>query len=150
MNPIGTGKNFPPHNPTWWDKMVSYTLVVGVIVPTISIFMNLLNRTKIIGRENIKNLPLPWILVSNHLTMMDDLFLDPLLISPKVFNGYRNIPFHAPEENNFYKKRLLAWAMRRVKSIPLIRGRGLRQEGMDRLIEAVNSGGLLHIYPEGT
>ena len=150
MNSIGTGNNFPPQHPTWWDKMVSYLLVVGFIVPTIEIFMNLLNRTRIIGRKNIKKLPLPWILMSNHLTLLDDLFLDPLLITPHVLGGYRYIPFHAPEESNFYKKRLIAWFMRRTKSIPLIRGRGPHQEGMDRLIQAVKDGSLLHIYPEGT
>lgn len=40
--------------------------------------------------------------------------------------------------------------MRQVKSIPLERGKGMNQAGMNRLIYAVNNRGILHIYPEGT
>lgn len=69
---------------------------------------------------------------------------------PNVFLGYRYLPYHAPEERNFYKKRLVGLFMKYVKSIPLIRGRGIRQEGVNRLIRAVKNGGILHIYPEGT
>ncbi len=88
--------------------------------------------------------------MSNHVTLLDDLFLDPLILFPHMFKGYRYVPYHAPEEHNFYKNALSAWFMKKVKSIPLIRGRGANQEGMNRLIKAVRDGGVLHIYPEGT
>jgi len=150
MNSIGTGKNFPPKNPSFFYKAASYLFINLCIVPSINVFMNLLNRTRIIGKRNISGLKPPWILMSNHLTLLDDLFIDPLLIFPCSYLGFKYLPYHAPEERNFYKKRLVALFMKYVKSIPLIRGRGIHQEGVNRLIMAVKDGGILHIYPEGT
>ncbi|NQT35419.1 1-acyl-sn-glycerol-3-phosphate acyltransferase [bacterium] len=150
MNDIGTGKNFPPENPCLMDRAISYSLVNFGIVPNIWLFMNILNRTRFVGKDNIAGMKAPWILMSNHVTLLDDLFIGPLIFFPKGFLGYRFIPYHAPEERNFYRKRLITWFMKNVKSIPLMRGRGIRQEGIDRIISAVKKGGILHIYPEGT
>jgi 1-acyl-sn-glycerol-3-phosphate acyltransferase len=72
------------------------------------------------------------------------------LFFPQTLKGYKYIPYHAPEENNFYKHPLISRFMRQAKSIPLIRGKGVNQEGVNRLISAVKNGGMLHIYPEGT
>ncbi|HHE47111.1 MAG TPA: 1-acyl-sn-glycerol-3-phosphate acyltransferase [Bacteroidetes bacterium] len=150
MNNIGTGKNFPRENPGLFDRALCYIMVNFTIIPTIQIFMNLLNRTRIIGRKNLAGLKPPWILMSNHLTLLDDLFIDPLIFFPKGFLGYRYIPYNVPKEKNFYKHAITFWLMRRLKSIPVIRGRGIQQEGVNRLISAVKRGGILHIYPEGT
>ncbi len=145
-----TEKYFPPSNPSWWFRTISNIIVNGLGLPSMSIFMHLLNRTRTVGRENIKNLEPPWILMSNHITLLDDLFLGPILYYPKCLKNYRYIPHHAPEQRNFYKKPLIAWFMKHTKSIPIIRGKGVFQEGVNRIIEAVKSGGILHIYPEGT
>ena len=150
MDSIGTGKNFPPENPNFIQRSVCYFLAVGVVTPAIGFFMNLLNQTRVTGRENIARLKPPYIVASNHLTLLDDLFLAPIIFSPQLFRGYDYIPYHAPEERNFYKNPLIAAFMRSMKAIPLIRGRGVYQEGMNRLIQAVKEGGVLQIYPEGT
>lgn len=150
MTSIGVGKNFPPDNPGLAFKAVTYLMVNGLVLPTISIFMNLLNRTLISGHPNIQRLKPPYILMSNHLTLLDDLFLDPLIFFPNCFKGYKYIPYHAPEENNFYKTPIVSWFMKQAKSIPLIRGRGFNQEGVRKMIQTVTNGGVLHIYPEGT
>lgn len=125
-------------------------LVAFLVFPLLQIFMRLLNRTTLVGKRNLKGLEGSWILMSNHVTLLDDLFLDALIFFPSALRGYRYIPFHAPEERNFYGVPIIAWFMRSTKSIPLMRGRGLNQEGNIRLIEAVRDRGRLHIYPEGT
>ena len=150
MGVIGTGTNFPPENPAFFHRFISYALVAGCIVPSIGVFMNILNRTRILGKEHISNAEPPFILMSNHLTLLDDLFLGPVLFFPRVMKGYAYFPFHAPEERNFYKKVLIRFFMKHVKGIPVMRGRGVYQEGVNRLISAVRAGGRLHIYPEGT
>lgn len=150
INQVGVGKHFPPEEPSLLFKMGSYLMVSVIIMPAVCAFMNLLNRTRIIGKENMAGLKPPWILASNHLTLLDDLFLEPLLLFPKSLYGYKYIPYHAPEERNFYKHKLISWFMRQSKSIPLVRGKGLHQIGMDRLIKAVGDHGILHIFPEGT
>lgn len=149
-SPVENRNYYPPEDPAFSFKLTSFLLVVGIIIPGINTFMNLMNRTKITGKENLIGLEPPWILASNHLTMLDDLFLDPLLMRPYMLKGYNYFPYHAPEETNFYKKPLMSWFMRQVKSIPLIRGNGIFQDGMNRLIDAVNDNGILHIFPEGT
>lgn len=109
-----------------------------------------MNRTTIIGKKNVVDLGRPYILMSNHVSLLDDLFLGPIIFFPRGMQGYAWMPYHAPEERNFYKVSLIAWFLRKTKSIPLIRGKGIRQEGVTRLINAVRQGGILHIYPEGT
>ncbi len=150
MTVLNSGNNFPPEKPNLIDRLISYSLVNIAILPAIWSFMYVLNQTTIVGRNNIKGLKPPWMLMSNHLTLLDDLFIGPLLFGPGTFKGYNHLPYHAPEERNFYKNRFAAWFMRRVKSIPVVRGKGIHQEGVERLIVALREGGLLQIFPEGT
>jgi monolysocardiolipin acyltransferase len=150
MAEIGTGQNFPPEQPTLLQKGLSCFLAIGLVTPALGLFMNLLNKTRIIGRENLARLRPPYIVTLNHLSLLDDLFLGPVIFFPNMLKGYRYLPYHAPEERNFYKKPIIAQFMRYAKAIPLLRGRGIYQEGVNRLINAVSEGGILQIYPEGT
>ncbi|MBM3325681.1 MAG: 1-acyl-sn-glycerol-3-phosphate acyltransferase [Calditrichaeota bacterium] len=143
-------KHFPPLSPDWGHRTISNILINGLVLPSMTVFMHFLNRTRVLGRENLSHIEPPWILMSNHITLLDDLFLGPTIFYPKCLKHYRYIPYHAPEQRNFYKKPLIAWFLRQTKSIPLIRGKGVYQEGVNKIIEAVKSGGILHIYPEGT
>ncbi len=149
-NNIGDGRNFPPINPTFFEKATSYIILCFMVVPSMFILMRILNRMRIIGKKNATKLDRPWILMSNHVTLLDDMFLGPFIFWPRGLRGYAWIPIHAPEEKNFYKVPIIAWFMRRTKSIPVMRGKGIHQEGVSRLIAAVRNGGVLHIYPEGT
>lgn len=149
-NKSGKYDHYPPENPSFGFKLVSYVLILGVLTPLIFIFMKLLNRTRVIGRENLYKVKPGWVLASNHLTMLDDLFIEPIIFFPITLRGYGYFTFHAPEATNFYKNKLMSWFMRQVKSIPLVRGKGMHQEGMKRLISALKNKGVLHIYPEGT
>jgi len=142
--------HYPPEKPSFSFKLTSYLLIIGFLTPLIQIFMRLMNRTKVTGKSNINKMQPGWVLASNHLTMLDDLFIEPIILFPKTLHGYDYFSFHAPEATNFYKNRLMSWFMRQVKSIPLVRGKGMHQEGMKRLINAVKNKGILHIYPEGT
>ncbi|MBM3328247.1 MAG: 1-acyl-sn-glycerol-3-phosphate acyltransferase [Calditrichaeota bacterium] len=150
MNDIGNGRNFPPRHPSLLFKVKSWLLINGLIYPAIHFLMRILNRTRLIGIDRIKRLDGPYFLMSNHISLLDDLFLGPIVFGPYFLRPYRYFPYHAPEERNFYKYRLISWFMRMTKSIPVLRGKGLQQEGVDRLIAAVREGGILHIYPEGT
>ncbi len=150
MSEIGCGKNFPPQHPTFRQKVISYILLAGLVVPVVQVFMHVLNRTRLIGKKNLRGLKRPWILMSNHVTLLDDLFLGPLIFFPASFSNYRAIPLHSPEERNFYKVPIVSWFMKNTRSIPILRGKGIHQEGVNRLIETLRDGGTLHIHPEGT
>lgn len=150
QNGVGTGAHYPPLNPSWHFRTTTCVMIGGIVTPGIWSFMNLFNRTLISGKANIYKMKPPYILASNHLTLLDDLFIGPLIFFPKIIQGYQYVPYHVPEERNFYKKKFIAWFMKQVKSVPLVRGQGLHQKGMNRLIEVVKAGGIVHIYPEGT
>jgi 1-acyl-sn-glycerol-3-phosphate acyltransferase len=150
MSKIGVGANFPPQRPNFWFKLITYLVITIVVVPSAALFMCVFNRTTIRGRKHLRSTGRPLILMSNHVTLLDDLWLDTITFFPKGYLGYAWIPYHSPEERNFYKVGIIAWFMRQVKSIPLQRGKGIFQEGVSRLIYAVKEGGLLRIYPEGT
>ena len=147
---IGNSKNFPPDNPSFYFKTKTYIFLGFVVFPVVNIFMRLMNRVTVFGMKHATEIERPWILMSNHVTLLDDVFLGPILLFPKALRGYAWMPYHAPEERNFYKIPAIAWIMRMTKSIPLVRGKGIHQEGVKRLIDAVRNGGVLHIYPEGT
>jgi len=142
--------HYPPENPSIWFRAISYFFIVVIVMPLIYVFMKLMNRTRVMGKENVTKLKPGWILASNHLTMIDDFLIDPIILYPACLRGYNYFPYHAPEETNYYKNRLMSWFMRQFKCIPLVRGKGIYQMGMDRLIESVINNGILHIYPEGT
>lgn len=147
---FGRGLHFPPRHPNWVHRGASYVIDNFLVLPSMAFFMNILNRTRVLGRENLRQLEPPFIIMSNHLSLLDDMFLGPFLFWPRCLYGYRYLPFHAPEERNFYKVRIVAWFMKLTKNIPVVRGKGIYQEGVERLIEAVRQGGILHIHPEGT
>lgn len=132
------------------NRTITWCLSCLLVVPACTVLMRLLNRTRIVGKHHLQRAPLPLMVVSNHVTIWDDGFVDTLIFSPRVFREYDFIPYHVPEEGNFFKGPLLSWFMRRMKSIPVRRGEGLFQPGMERVIAALREGGCVRTFPEGT
>jgi monolysocardiolipin acyltransferase len=112
--------------------------------------MKFFKRVKIIGKYHLAKANLPFLFVSNHVSLLDDAFIDPLLFMPKGFVKYKFIPYHTPEWKNFYVGPILSWIMDHAKCIPLTRGKGFFQPGVQRIIDTLKAGNCVHIYPEGT
>ena len=132
------------------NRAITWCLSCLLVVPACTVLMRVLNRTRIVGKHHLQQAPLPLMVVSNHVTIWDDGFVDTLIFSPRVFREYDFIPYHVPEAGNFFKNPLLSWFMRRMKSIPVRRGEGLFQPGMERVIAALREGGCVRTFPEGT
>jgi 1-acyl-sn-glycerol-3-phosphate acyltransferase len=132
------------------NRAVTWALSCLVVVPVFSVLMRVLNRTRIVGKHHLQRAPLPLMFVSNHVTILDDGFVDSLIFPPRLFREYDFIPHHVPEERNFFKGRLMSWFMRRMKCIPVRRGEGLFQPAMDRIIAVLRAGGCVRVFPEGT
>lgn len=133
-----------------WNRVVTWSLTCLLVVPVCAVLMRVLNRTRIVGRHHLQGARLPLVLVSNHVTIFDDGLVDTLIFPPRVFREYDFIPYHVPEERNFFKGRLMNWFMRRMKCIPVRRGEGIFQPAMDRIIAALRDGGCVRTFPEGT
>lgn len=131
-------------------RFASFWVTLFVVVTPFWIFMRLFTRTKIIGKENLNRARLPFLFVSNHVSMLDDMFIGSLLFTSRGLFEYKFMPYHTPEQSNFYTSPIMSWIMEHLKCIPLTRGKGLNQPGMLQLIERLKDGGSVHIYPEGT
>lgn len=135
-------------NTTWLGRIDSYLLHLVTLI-LVTVFMYIFQRTRVYHKDRMKNLKPGTVIVPNHVSMLDDFFLGgPLLGTAGVFN-YKNLPYHAPEEKNFFKGKFLSYLMRKLKCVPLTRGAGFTQPGMLRLIELAQEGNILWIYPEG-
>lgn len=131
-------------------KFANMIISTWIVAPACAFFMKVFNGTTILGRGNVLRARLPFVLVSNHVTLLDDFFIDSLLFLPRGMWQYRFIPHHAPEGRNFFRNVFIAFLMRRVKCIPIFRGRGVNQRGMREIIREIRGGSCIHIYPEGT
>jgi len=130
-------------------KAATYLTTLILSLPAL-LFMSVFNRTRIINKKNLTTKNPPFLFVSNHVTMLDDLFLGPILFLPRGLFDYKFIPYHTPEQKNFYVNPVVSWVLDHVKCLPLTRGKGFFQPGMQKVIGKVIQGGVVHIYPEGT
>ena len=97
--------------------------------------------------------PGPWIICSNHLTMIDSLILGYGLVSlPSHFLWFWKLPWNLPERTNFYAKNTAVAAMCYLaKCVPVNRG-GDRDEmkaTLDKCNFLLSLGQTLMIFPEG-
>jgi 1-acyl-sn-glycerol-3-phosphate acyltransferase len=132
------------------SQVITYGVVIlGFVIPFI-LFMKLLNRTEVRGRRHVQNTRPPFLFVSNHVSMLDDAFVGPLVFAPRAFWDFRFIPYHLPEKKNFFRGPFFSWLMRAVNCIPITRGQGVFQPGMEESIRRLKAGCTLHVFPEGT
>ena len=132
------------------NRVVTWCLTCLLVVPVCTLLMRVLNRTRIVGKHPPQGARLPLVFVSNHVTIFDDGLVDTLIFWPRLFWQYDFIPYHVPEEGNFFKGPLMSWFMLRMKCIPVRRGEGIFQPGMERVIAALQEGGCVRTFPEGT
>lgn len=82
---------------------------------------------------------------SNHVGLFDDPWLLACFAGPD-WNRLRWMPADA---NNFFGTPLKARVFNAGKAVPLVRGAGLDQPGMDFLQERLQQGEWVHLFPEG-
>jgi len=132
-----------------FNQFISWAVMMGIAVPTF-LYLKLFNKVRVHGRKKLKSIETPYMLISNHLTMFDDVFIDSLVYMPWAFGGIKYFPWHAPEEKNFFLGPIVAWFLQKAQCVPLTRGHGVFQPGMTRLKELLQGDAIVHIFPEGT
>lgn len=99
-----------------------------------------------------RSLLVPLLTVSNHISTVDDPVMWGGLLTNKMISelvdrdGMRYIP--AAKEIAFTNP-LFNWFFSTGQAIPIERGKGVYQPGMDASLEVVNKGGWMHFFPEG-
>lgn len=135
-------------------------MMQAVAVPILGnvchVFMNGLNRVQVYGLEKLHTALLerpkgkPLLTVSNHVASMDDPLVIASLLPPQVLLDARNLRWTLCATDRCFKNPVTSAFFRSVKVLPVARGDGIYQEGMDLALSKLNNGGWVHIFPEGS
>jgi len=131
-------------------------LAVPLIGNACYVFMHGLNSVQIYGAEKLhqalqerpKGKPL--LTVSNHVAAMDDPFVIASLLPPSVMLEAQKLRWTLCATDRCFTNPILSTFFRSVKVLPVSRGDGIYQKGMDMALSKLNSGGWVHIFPEGS
>jgi 1-acyl-sn-glycerol-3-phosphate acyltransferase len=132
------------------NDCIGWLLAVLLVVPAFWLLMKVFNRATVRGKHHLQKAPLPLMFVFNHVSILDNAFVDVLVFPPRALRDRKFLPYHVPEERNFFKGPVMSWFMRRVRCIPIRRGEGVYQPAVERAIEILRHGGCVHVAPEGT
>jgi 1-acyl-sn-glycerol-3-phosphate acyltransferase len=132
------------------NDLIGWLLSIVLVVPAFWLLMKVFNRTTVRGKHHLQTAPLPLMFVFNHVSILDNAFVDVLVFPPRALRDRKFLPYHVPEERNFFKGPVMSWFMRRVRCIPIRRGEGVYQPAVERAIEILRHGGCVHVAPEGT
>ncbi|KAF7817920.1 tafazzin [Senna tora] len=135
-------------------------MLQAVAVPVLGnvchVFMNGLNRVQVYGLEKLHESLLhrpqgkPLLTVSNHVASMDDPLVIASLLPPHVLLDARNLRWTLCATDRCFRNPVTSAFFRSVKVLPVSRGDGIYQKGMDMAISKLNHGGWVHIFPEGS
>ncbi|XP_047322393.1 tafazzin [Impatiens glandulifera] len=120
------------------------------------VFMHGLNRVQIYGAEKLHqallNRPTDQALltVSNHVASMDDPLVVASLLPPSVLFNANKLRWTLCATDRCFRNPATSAFFRCLKVLPVSRGDGIHQKGMDLAISKLNNGDWVHIFPEGT
>lgn len=123
--------------------------MAGFVILLSKFIMNRMNSLEIEGMERFRALrerrDRGLLTFSNHVSLFDD----PLLTSNFDLGRYDSIRWIAADAINFFGSPLKAWVFTAGKGVPIVRGSGLGQSGLQFLRERLTEGAWVHIFPEG-
>ncbi|GFZ07082.1 phospholipid/glycerol acyltransferase family protein [Actinidia rufa] len=142
------------------ENSVITRMLQAVAVPVIGnachVFMHGLNRVQIYGAEKLHQALLnrpakqPLITVSNHVASMDDPLVIASLLPRSILLDAHRLRWTLCATDRCFRNPVTSAFFRSVKVLPLSRGDGIYQKGMDMAISKLNNGGWVHIFPEGS
>lgn len=141
------------------DSVITHmlqALAVPVIGNVCHVFMHGLNRVQIYGAENLHQALLnrpekqPLITVSNHVASVDDPLVIASLLPPSTLLDAHRLRWTLCATDRCFRNPVTSAFFRCVKVLPVSRGDGIYQKGMDIAISKLNHGDWVHIFPEGS
>jgi 1-acyl-sn-glycerol-3-phosphate acyltransferase len=129
---------------------LSWIFYVFIGAPLAWLFIKLFSY-KVYHKERLKELKPPFILVSNHLTLIDPWFVQYAITFPGFLRRPWLLVWNLAEQTNYFRGLLapLIWLSR---TIPIIRGGELKEIklSVDKVIKILQNHEAIHIFPEGT
>merc|ERR1719270_2213976 len=133
-----------------WRTASSVTmLVVGLGA---KFLLKTVNTTLVHGRENIDKMFTsdgPVLSVVNHHSCFDDPGLWGAVLTPSQLMNTRRMRWGASASEVIFVNRPLEMFWKLGKVIPIVRGWGVNQPAMGFLLDKLNRGGWVNIFPEG-
>ncbi|QCD77771.1 monolysocardiolipin acyltransferase [Vigna unguiculata] len=154
-NEVPVTRDFSSEEDSTLVRMMQ-AVAVPVIGNVCHVFMNGLNRVQVYGLEKLHSALLhrpqgkPLLTVSNHVASMDDPLVIASLLPPSVLLDARNLRWTLCASDRCFKNPVTSAFFRSVKVLPVSRGDGIYQEGMDLALSKLNNGSWVHIFPEGS
>ncbi len=122
------------------DKQDKPSLVYSIVVPIVRVLFKSILPVKYHGLENVNSLDAPYIIMGNHITM-----LDPFMLAVAV--PKQQIRFVGKKE--LWKIKPFAWFANSIRAIPVDR-HNTDMEAMRACMRVTREGHVLGIFPEGT
>ncbi|KAK3029982.1 hypothetical protein RJ639_038081 [Escallonia herrerae] len=142
------------------EDSVLTRMLQAVALPVIGnvchVFMHGLNSVQIYGAEKLHRAMLhrpakkPLITVSNHVAAVDDPLVIASLLPPGVLFDAHRLRWTLCATDRCFRTPVTSAFFKYVKVLPVSRGDGIYQKGMDIAISKLNRGGWVHIFPEGS
>jgi len=132
------------------QSFLSWVFAGLIAAPFLWLFIKLFSY-KIYHKERLTELKPPYLLVSNHLTLIDSWFIGYAICSPNFFWKPQLFFWSIPEMKNYYRG-LLALLIWLSRTIPIIRGAPPKEQKLskDKIINVLQNNEAIHIFPEGT
>ena len=132
------------------QSFLSWTFVSLIEAPLFWLIRRFFSLS-VYHKENLEGLKPPFILVSNHLALIDSWFAGYAIAFPKFLWKHWLLTWHMPEEKN-YCRGFLAPFLWLNRTIPIIRGVAPIEQKVarDKVVSVLTNGEAIHIFPEGT
>ncbi|KAK8946327.1 N-acylphosphatidylethanolamine synthase [Platanthera zijinensis] len=133
-----------------------WSLALGLAANALIFWMHGLPCSDVCGFEGLTQILqfrpsfTPLTVVSNHVASVDDPLVIASLLPPSVMLDASNIRWTLCATDRCFKNAALSAFFRCVKVLPVSRGDGIYQKGMDMALSKLNNGGWVHIFPEGS
>ncbi|GBG79861.1 hypothetical protein CBR_g30126 [Chara braunii] len=138
---------------TWRLEALPRRIVLGAVGTFALLGTSVLNKNRVVNKKTlldlIYNRPAgkPLLTCSNHMSTLDD----PLMW------GLKGVAFCSPEKMRWtqaaddicFTNPLYSYFFRLGKCIPIRRGAGILQPGMQETLEKLDVGDWVHVFPEG-
>jgi monolysocardiolipin acyltransferase len=131
-------------------------VVTGLCATTAKVFMELLTSTHVDNQSVftdwwLKRDPAtPLITVSNHVSALDDPLILVPLMSPLRLWQAEGVRWQLGAVDRCFHRPWLGAMLQYAKVLPIWRGQGMHQLGMQLAVERLNKGDWIHLFPEGT
>ncbi|XP_068730053.1 tafazzin-like [Montipora capricornis] len=133
---------------------VQSAVVVALVGISSKIYLECFNFVKKYNFDILENAGerpdgVPLVTVCNHTSCLDDPCLWGLMKSKIILNSRKKVRWTLGAHELLFSTPFQSAFFSRGKVIPVVRGGGVYQQGMETALELLNQGQWVHVFPEG-